>query len=203
MKNYNLPKIIGYNFFCKKIVRNGGKILPQHGTCIILDKNAKIDLGGNLVLNANCIKKNGRSSILRLDAGSILRVEEGFQMYYGADIIIFSGGSLKLGSGFCNSNVKIRCKERIEIGYDVAISHDVTIMDSDFHEIDMDGFNISAPVHIGNHVWIGTRAIILKGVHIGDGAVVAAGSIVAKDVPAGALVAGVPAKILRREIKWK
>lgn len=52
-------------------------------------------------------------------------------------------------------------------------------------------------VTVGNDVWIGTRAILLDGVHIGDGAVIAAGAVVTKDVPAGAVVGGVPARILR------
>jgi acetyltransferase-like isoleucine patch superfamily enzyme len=53
------------------------------------------------------------------------------------------------------------------------------------------------PVHVGNDVWIGARALIVDGVRIGDGAVVAAGAIVTKDVPPYAIVAGVPAKIIR------
>lgn len=53
------------------------------------------------------------------------------------------------------------------------------------------------PVHIGNDVWIGARAIITDGVSIGDGAVVAAGAVVTKDVPPYAIVAGVPAKTIR------
>ena len=53
------------------------------------------------------------------------------------------------------------------------------------------------PVTIGNDVWIGTRAMILGGVTIGDGAVIGAGAIVTKDVPPFAIVAGVPARIIR------
>lgn len=58
------------------------------------------------------------------------------------------------------------------------------------------------PVKIGNHVWIGTRVTILKGVNIGDGAVIAAGSVITKDIPAGSLAAGVPAKIIRDKVIW-
>ena len=53
------------------------------------------------------------------------------------------------------------------------------------------------PITIGNDVWIGTRVIILPGVAIGDQAVIAAGSVVTKDVPAKAIVGGVPAKFIR------
>ncbi len=58
--------------------------------------------------------------------------------------------------------------------------------------------NHPAPIHIGKNVWIGSHATILPGVTIADNAVVAAGAVVTKDVPAGALVGGVPAKSLRR-----
>ena len=55
-----------------------------------------------------------------------------------------------------------------------------------------------APVKIGNDVWIGARAIILPGVTIGDGAVIAAGAVVTKDVPSLAIVGGVPARVIKR-----
>ena len=58
-------------------------------------------------------------------------------------------------------------------------------------------FNESPISHIGNDVWIGTRAIVMDGVSIGDGAIVAAGAVVTKDVPPYAIVGGVPAKIIR------
>ena len=57
-------------------------------------------------------------------------------------------------------------------------------------------------IKIGNHVWIGLGAIIFKGVTIGDGAAIAAGSIVLKDVPPNSLVAGVPAQIKKTNIRW-
>jgi maltose O-acetyltransferase len=55
----------------------------------------------------------------------------------------------------------------------------------------------SAPVHIGNDVWIGARCIILPGVTIGDGAVLAAGAVVTRAVPANAIVGGIPAKVIK------
>mgnify|MGYP001752794615 CR=1 FL=1 len=55
---------------------------------------------------------------------------------------------------------------------------------------------LPAPIHIGKRVWIGSNATVLPGVTIGNGAVVAAGAVVTKDVPANALVGGVPAKVI-------
>jgi acetyltransferase-like isoleucine patch superfamily enzyme len=57
---------------------------------------------------------------------------------------------------------------------------------------------ISAPIFVGNNVWIGANATILPGVTIGDGSIVAAGAVVTKNVPINVIVGGVPAKIIKR-----
>ena len=59
-----------------------------------------------------------------------------------------------------------------------------------------------APIVIQDHVWLGMNVIVLKGVTIGEGAIVAAGSIVTKDVPPHCLVAGVPAKVVKTDVTW-
>ena len=64
-----------------------------------------------------------------------------------------------------------RSKVLKAIGEDVKISENVMIRDSDDHQIDRKGYEKSKPICIGNHVWIGMGAIILKGVNVGDGAV--------------------------------
>ncbi len=108
-----------------------------------------------------------------------------------------------MGSGFCNSNLILRCTQKIVIGDSVAISHNVTIMDSDAHEIVGNEHAKTQPVRIGDHVWIGSGAKVLKGVTIEEGAVVSAGAVVTHDVPANCVVAGVPAKIIKRNVYWK
>ena len=69
------------------------------------------------------------------------------------------------------------------------------------------GFEEERPVYIGNDVWIGDRVLILPGVHIGDGSIIAAGAVVTKDVPPYSIVAGVPARKIRdrfeREQQYK
>jgi tetrahydrodipicolinate N-acetyltransferase len=95
--------------------------------------------------------------------------------------------------------------EEVTIGADCTLSWDVQILDNDFHRLTIGGVEkpMSAPVHIGDRVWIGTGAIVLKGVTIGDGAVVAAGAIVSNDVAPGAIVAGIPAKQIGVADAWK
>lgn len=99
-----------------------------------------------------------------------------------------------------NNGAEIYCDESISIGDNTVIAQNVCIRDTDSHTLI--GSVKSAPVTIGNHVWIGTKAIILKGVTIGDGAVIAAGAVVTHDVPAKCLVAGVPAKVIKRNVEW-
>jgi acetyltransferase-like isoleucine patch superfamily enzyme len=58
------------------------------------------------------------------------------------------------------------------------------------------------PVHIGNKVWIGANVTILKGVSIGDGSVIAAGSVVTRSIPANCLAGGIPAKVIKENVAW-
>lgn len=177
-------------------------LVPYKGTYLVIDPCAQLDIRGRLRLNTNCFQENGRVTNLRMDAESWLMVHGNFDIFYGGDIICFPGGRLELGSGFCNSNLLLRCTKEIAIGEDVAISHNVTIMDSDAHEIVGNRHYKTQPVKIGNHVWIGTGAKILKGVTIGDGAVIAAGAVVVEDIPGHCMAAGIPAKIVRKGVYW-
>jgi acetyltransferase-like isoleucine patch superfamily enzyme len=85
----------------------------------------------------------------------------------------------------------------ITVGAHTMIGYRVTVHTSthDYHEHPMWRKRIDRPVHIGSHVWIGSGSIILPGVKLGDYSVVAAGAVVNKHVPKGAVVAGNPARI--------
>lgn len=97
---------------------------------------------------------------------------------------------------------EIHCGREITIGDNSIISWDCNILDRDYHSAEGEPEE-AEPVVIGSGVWIGCRSIILKGVNIGENAVVAAGSVVTKDVPPFTLVAGNPAAIIKRVQGWR
>jgi len=100
------------------------------------------------------------------------------------------------------NRTQIHIANKVSIGQGTLISWDCVIMDRDYHAIDSEEEK-TAPIIIGEHVLIGNNCIVLKGVTVGEGSVIAAGSVVTHDVPPNSLVAGNPAKLIRSNIKWK
>ena len=96
---------------------------------------------------------------------------------------------------------EIHCGKRIIIGNYVIIAWDCVIMDRDYHSPE-GALEIFNPVVIEDNVWIGCRSIILKGVIIGEGAIIAAGSVVTHNVPPHTLVAGNPARVIKEVAGW-
>ena len=147
----------------------------------------------NKLCNYFSIKVSGEKNALRL----------GYKDCFIAPSTMISNKNLKLGKyvwigGFCS----FFCDTLgIEIGDNVAIA-DYNVFMTTNHNYDNDTYlpfdnnGVSAPIVIGNNVWIGTRCIILPGVKIDDGAIIGAGSVVTKSVPKCAIVAGNPAKIV-------
>jgi acetyltransferase-like isoleucine patch superfamily enzyme len=109
------------------------------------------------------------------------------------------GAILHIGDHtFINTGVIISVRGKVSIGKNCQIANQVIIMDNDFHGVEeRDKPEMPQPIVIEDNVWLATRCMILKGVTIGKGAVVAAGAIVTKDVPPYTLVGGVPATVIR------
>lgn len=113
------------------------------------------------------------------------------------------GAVLTIGDDFGMTGGSVVCEQQITIGSRVIVGANSIITDSDFHPLDaqrrythpLDG--TTALVVIGDDVFIGMGSLILKGVTIGAGSIVGAGSVVVRDVPAGVIVAGNPAKVIR------
>ena len=134
-------------------------------------------------------------------AGSQLEIGELNILSQNFDIEV--KGNLSIGSrNYFNKKLKIVCFEKIVIGDDCIIADSVHFYDHDHNYRDLkqlirqQGYT-TKPIKVGNNVWIGAKATILKGVTINDGTVIGAGSIVTKDVPANAIVAGNPARIVK------
>jgi acetyltransferase-like isoleucine patch superfamily enzyme len=119
---------------------------------------------------------------------------------WATELASLSGGTLEIGSGtFINSGVSISACKSVTIGSRCQIGPRVLIMDNDFHVAGQPlAHPASSPVVLEDLVWLGAGAIVLKGVRIGRGASVGAGSVVTHDVPAGAVVGGVPAGPIHR-----
>ncbi|MGP9659976.1 acyltransferase [Arthrobacter sp. AOP36-C1-22] len=118
---------------------------------------------------------------------------------------LLSGAKITIGDDTGLSGTTICAAGSITIGARCLIGADVLIADTDFHPIDVEPRRYSAmplwqeqdAVVIGDDVFIGARALILKGVEIGRGAVIGAGSVVTQNVLPGSVYAGVPARLIR------
>jgi len=116
-----------------------------------------------------------------------------------AEVGARAGGRLRIGArGFVNQGATIVATTDIAIGDDVRIGDNVAVYDSDHHAVEQGAPVRRAPVRIGDNVWLARGAVVLPGSTIGDHAVVAAGAVVSGDVPARSLVAGAPARVVRR-----
>lgn len=125
------------------------------------------------------------------------RVDSSFRMFppFYTDF----GKNITIGKDvFINSGCHFQDQGGIEIGDGALIGHNVVLATIN-HDLNPkeNRKNHYAPIKIGAHVWIGSNAAILSGVTIGDYAVIAAGAVVTRDVPAMTIVGGVPAKVLK------
>jgi acetyltransferase-like isoleucine patch superfamily enzyme len=116
-----------------------------------------------------------------------------------------TNANIEIGNNFRASGVTICCANKITIGNNVMVGGNSIITDTDFHSLNINErftnddvvFAKNSPVMIGNDVFIGMNVIILKGVTIGNNAVIASASVITKDVPPSTIVAGNPGKIIK------
>lgn len=159
------------------------------GHDLLVKGSFRVRNAGQIEFGESCIIDSSKEKPIRLDVGN--------------------RAILKIGNGvYLNEGVHIVCNIAVTIGNRCLIASDVVILDDDGHPLDWRKRHnhwpespedrLGAPIVIEENVWIGTRAILLKGVHVGTGAVVAAGAVVTHDVLERTLVAGVPARIIRQ-----
>lgn len=190
------PKYIRYvwwNYFIPRIVKNYGVNCSGHvvfyGAPIIsVASNSNIEIGAGSI-----ICSDSRMTALGVNHPVVLRT-------------LRDGAKLSIGKDTGISGATICAAKCIQIGDECLIGANVTIVDTDFHPVAANNrrFNQGwdkiecSPTIIEDNVFIGTGALILKGVRIGKNSVVGAGSVVTKNIPENSIVAGNPAKIIRQ-----
>lgn len=191
----NIPGIFGYGlrtlsqpFLLKSCGRR-----PAIGRQVQIRNPKAVSFGNNVIIDDYALlDPQGLAAYLELsDAVSIGKFS----------LIVAKKGTIKLESGVnVASHCRIATESQITIGESTLIAAYCYIGPGNHRHGDgpliEQPMDIKGGVHIGKHCWIGARVTIMDGVSIGDGAIVAAHSFVNKDVPANALVAGTPAKIL-------
>jgi acetyltransferase-like isoleucine patch superfamily enzyme len=121
--------------------------------------------------------------------------------------IVAMGGTLQIGAGtIIHAPSYIFVRKHVRIGNSCLLSRRVTIMDSDWHKTAIGNAEPTEKIEeviIKDHCWIGQDATILKGVTIGEGAVVGANAVVTQDVQPRTMVAGNPARVIKDNVTWQ
>jgi acetyltransferase-like isoleucine patch superfamily enzyme len=126
----------------------------------------------------------------------------------GFKLSVADTGRVSFGPGFVlSAESQIVCRERITFGRDCLVSWDVLLLDGDFHPLIAEDGTTSetrSPISVGDRVWIGARACVLKGVTLADDVVVGAGAIVTKPhAESRVLLGGNPARVIREGVRWR
>lgn len=171
---------------------------------------------GRVVVNGtNCTLRVGRN--VRLDAAVLIyKTASNAVIEIGDNCVIDGiirivrgdGGIIRIGAQTTFNQVGVSMHEAgaITFGRDCMLSTDIHMDVSDMHPIfdRSTGARLNPPqdITLGDHVWLGTRVLVLKGAQIGSGTVVGAGSMVAGTLPENVLALGSPARVVREDIVW-
>lgn len=206
MRSVNPFLFLKWNYMSRNVKRDRGCFLvPAWGAVIDFARNSQLVLHANLSVNYPKYRHSREEAFLLLREGSQLIINGNATMCSRSTIQLQKNGQLEIGEAHINHGASILIGGKTKIGSGILISRDVKIFDSDFHKIlDDEGNQTNEPkdMSIGNHVWIGTGAIILRCSNIGEGAVVAAGSVVMGKVKEGTLAIGNPARSFSA-VRWE
>lgn len=178
-----------YRFF-RQILKAGRKLTSLGRLLVLWGQYGRRGLPSDLAVNPRVRVSVTDGGQLSLASGCVLDRDT---------TLIVKAGQLHMGArSYVGIGSLICARERVKIGEDCLIAERVSIRDQDHRvtpgEITAhNGFD-TAPILIGNNVWIGAGAVITKGVSIGDNAVIGAGAVVTRDIPAGTTAVGMPAR---------
>lgn len=181
-------------------IKGKSKLRIKKGAKFISNLNSKLILGFGDSTTAS-FSHSGTN--LNLMKGSALHIDGKVIIGLNSAVTLHENATLEIGDRtYIGAKAHIRVGSHITIGSNVAIAWNVTIMDSDFHNYNVNDIPqiITKKITIGNNVWIGNNVIVLKGVSIGDNAIIAAGSVVTKDVPPSTAVGGNPARKIKENV---
>ena len=188
--------------YCRVKKPRSASIRVMNRSCIYLAKTGVIqmDEGASLEINHQDYQiDKGKICRLSIADKARLHICGNVSLLKDTTIYCHPNSLLSIGKNTYLNGSSIDCSFEIAIGSDCAIADGVQIIDNSWHSLNSQ----MRGVKIGNKVWIATNALILPGVSIGDGAIVAAGAVVTKDVPAKCMVAGVPARVIKSNVEWK
>lgn len=204
--NINPFKFIRWNFLAKNVVRDKGTyLITNWGAVIDISKSATLVLHSHFKVNTSKYKHSREEAYVLLRDGAELTINGSVALASRSTIQVQENAKLAMGTAYVNHETSIIIGGNTTIGEGILISRDVKIFDSDFHKVlDEAGnqTNDPKPMQIGDHVWIGLGAIILRGSQIGDGAVISAGSVVMGKIKAGTNAIGNPARSFS-SIRWE
>lgn len=210
IKRLNCIYLVAQNYFIggnRYLIANNKMMLHnailKHTTVKMVGNNNTLEVLPNVHLNNCKVIVYGSNNYIRLESMAILNE---VKLYIEDD-----HNSITIGRGTtieCNSEIAAIEGTSVSIGEDCMVSSDVRVCTGDSHSlINEEGkrVNYSQNVTIGNHVWIGMRAVINKGVEITDNCIVGACSLLAGKLftEKNTLIVGVPARVIKRGIGWR
>lgn len=201
--NYSLyatVRFIKINFFQKNIHRKDGFLFVYPRVNWQIHKSANVEILCNSYIGIPKVKASKTCSFFVMKEDSKLLIKRKCELAEGCDVQIHKHGKLLIDSFHSNVNLEISCGKCITIGDDVTAGRHVSIKDFNGHRVSYKGYPISAPVSIGNHVWLCTGCSITPGVTIGNGAVIADNANVISDIEPATFNQGNPSKKIKSNI---
>lgn len=201
----NIFRFFYYNFLCKRVQRDKGKyVIPNWYARIELHKTAKIILHEHLFLNENKYPHSKAECYLRLRSGAVMIVNGPVRLMYNGTIEVHKDANLKIGSCLVQSGAVIICAYKMTIGDGCLFSRMCYISDSDHHRVvNEDGAITNYPREtiIGDNVWIGIKATVMKGAKIRNGCAIGANAVVSGKIRPHSFMMGEPARAFS-DINW-